>query len=394
MDSADGFRFAGVTCGIKESGNRDLAMIVSDRECVAAGVYTTNLVRAASIDWNREITPTNLLRAVVINSGNANACTGDSGIAANRHMAEETARCLDSRPEQVLVLSTGIIGEQLPMEKVTSGISHAVSELATGSDAFNQAANAILTTDKSAKTAAASYDSSGSLVSISGMCKGAGMIGPGMATMLGVITTNANLDEKSAHRFLSEAVDASFNRISVEGHMSTNDAVLLLASGTGPVIAGEESTILFREHLKEVCVEMARMIPDDGEGASHLISIRVSGCANEADADLVARAIASSNLVKTAIHGADPNWGRIVSAAGYSCPDNLNPEEFGLMINGICVFRDGQPVGFDHSLASRSIADNRETVIEMTMGTGPGAAVHWTSDLTGDYVHFNSAYHT
>ncbi len=410
MKLPERFKYSSIACGVKASGADDLALVVCESECTAVGAYTQNLVHAASIDWNRSITPSSSVRAVVINSGNANACTGEEGVAANRAMAESVAKHLtnsdalaagedagESLPvdaSQVLVLSTGVIGHQLPVNPIRQGIAHGVKALAIGEAAFMSAANAILTTDKGPKTDCVEFAIDGVPVTIGGMCKGAGMIGPRMATMLCIITTDAKIESTVAHELLSRAVNRSFNRISVEGHMSTNDAVILIAGGTGASLDSEESRVLFSEQLDSLCLRMAKMIPDDGEGATHLIEVRVSGCSCDADADRIARAIGSSNLVKTAITGDDPNWGRIVSAAGYSCPADLDAGSFSLQINSHSVFHDGQPVPFDAVAVSQSIADNRETLIEMTVGRGPGCAAHWTSDLTSAYVHFNSEYHT
>lgn len=399
MDERDvvprGFQFGGVACGIKPSGLPDLALVIADSPVVAAGVYTQNLVHAASIDWNRAITPTSSLRAVVINSGNANACTGARGVVDNAEMAHLVAEGLTARGagpvarEQVLVLSTGVIGQHLPMERVRQGIGQCLGSLESSATGFAAAARAILTTDHGPKTTTVRHHSG---FAIAAMCKGAGMIGPNMATMLGIIATDFPLTADLADAALRQAVKCSFNRISVEGHTSTNDAVLLLAPvAKSPPPA--DGLAHFQTEFDRLCIDLAQRIPTDGEGAQHLIHIRVEGARDEADAERIARAIALSNLVKTAVAGGDPNWGRIVSAAGYSGA-RFSVAETSLLLNGIEVFKVGQPTDFDRRLASRSIKQNRLTEILLTVGAGPGRTEHWTSDLTVDYVKLNAEYTT
>jgi glutamate N-acetyltransferase / amino-acid N-acetyltransferase len=393
MQIPNGYRFAGLHSGIKPA-LPDLALIVSDQPCVAAGVYTTNLVRAACIDWNRSITPVADVRAIVINSGNANACTGRQGVCDNAAMADGVAGALGLGPHagrKVLVLSTGVIGRPMPMETVQRGIAMIVRSLASEPAAFESAATAILTTDHSRKTASAEFSVGGQTFRIAAMAKGAGMIGPAMATMLAVIATDYPHSPATADGAIREAVDQSFNRISVEGHMSTNDAAILLAP---PANAGAApGRALFQERLNAVCLELARMIPTDGEGATHLIEIRVRGASSDQAADRIARTIGLSNLVKTAVAGADPNWGRIVSAAGFAgVPFEVG--QVSLTINGIHLFENGEPLPFDAGLTSRLIRQNREALIELSVGPGPGTAWHYTSDLTADYVRLNAEYTT
>ena len=389
-----GFQFNGVACGIKPSGLPDLALIATLRDSVAVGVYTQNVVRAASIDWNRTVTPTDRFRALVINSGNANACTGDQGRLDNHQMAVEVAKLLDAAPEQVGVLSTGVIGHLMPMEKIRIGIRDAVGSRSDSQSNFESASRAILTTDKGPKTRTQTVSIAGGDIRIASMAKGAGMIGPNMATMLAMIMTDAKLGTADAQKLLNKAADHSFNRISVEGHTSTNDALLLICSGKSNVELKSEAELdQFSLSLTDNCIELAKLIPADGEGASHLIAVQVTGADSVASAECVARTVAASALVKTAITGADPNWGRIVSAAGYSgVPMNLEQTE--LKINSHCVFKNGQPVQFDAAAVSRAMADHFETKIELKIGSGSGRATHWTSDLTVDYVRFNSEYTT
>ncbi len=394
MNLPSGFKFSGVSCGIKASGKKDIALITSDVPAVAAGVYTQNVVRAASIDWNRQITPTDHLSAIIVNSGNANACTGEEGFRNNQKMAFETANAIDCTSGQVCIMSTGVIGQQLPMDLVAKGIKRAGNELGSGDSDFDSACEAILTTDKGTKTAFRSFEFEGETVRLAGMAKGAGMIGPNMATMLGIVVTDASLTPPVAQDILKRVADKSFNCISVEGHTSTNDSLVLMANGQSPAPMKHWKALhAFTDSLTELCVELATQIPADGEGASHLISIKVSGAENDADADTVARSVAMSNLVKTAVAGADPNWGRITSAAGLTSV-RFEPDELCLSINGSSIFEKGQPVAFDEQKLSQSMAENFEAKVEIRIGSGAGEAMHWTSDLNEAYVKFNSLYTT
>ncbi|MCA9228232.1 MAG: bifunctional ornithine acetyltransferase/N-acetylglutamate synthase, partial [Planctomycetales bacterium] len=270
----------GLRCGIKPAADKlDLTLIVADEDATAAGVYTQNLVYAAPVAIDRERTPSRRARAVVVNSGNANACTGQRGLDDARRMAQVTAEAIGVEAEQVLVMSTGVIGQFLPMDKIEAGVRNAASQLGHTGEDFVLAARGICTTDKSHKIATREFQLAGRTVRIAGMAKGAGMIGPRMATMLAVIMTDARLEPIDAQYALSEAVNESFNCISVDGHMSTNDTVLLLASGAAmdEPLPSSEGFVFFRE-LRELCVELAKQIPDDGEGASHLMCIHVRGC--------------------------------------------------------------------------------------------------------------------
>ncbi len=389
-----GLKFSGVKCGIKNSGALDLAIISTDKKSVAAGVYTQNVVRAASIDWNRNITPTGNFRAVVINSGNANACTGEQGVADNQQMASQVAELIGALPEQVCILSTGVIGHVLPMKKVSAGIAEAASTAARSEDHFRLASQAIMTTDKGPKTVTQTVKIGDEQIQFAGMAKGAGMIGPNMATMLAIMMTDAELTAELAQTLLANAAKESFNRISVEGHTSTNDALLLICSGeSGVKVESEPQINQFAKTLNAACIKLAKQIPSDGEGSTHLVSIEVTGAQSEQDADRVARTIAASALVKTAITGADPNWGRIVSAAGYAGVP-MEIEQTDLQLNDHYVFQSGQPIEFDAATVSRSMANNFETRIQLKIGSGSGSAMHWTSDLTVDYVRFNSEYTT
>ncbi len=393
----EGFRFAGMNCGIKPAKS-DLAMIVVDKAANGFGVYTQNLVRAACIDWNRSLTPLNGVRGIVVNSGNANACTGAEGIANNKQMAQIAADSLagiglPTKAKQMFVLSTGVIGRQLPMSSLEQGIPKVVSHLQNDAGAFDSAANAILTTDKNRKIASRSWQVGNQSFTIAAMAKGAGMIGPNMATMLGVLVTDFPVASEQGQSMLQRVVDRSFNRISVEGHTSTNDAVILLAADSAPGIQSVVAHDEFECYLLELSIELAKKIPTDGEGADHLIEIRVLGTQSDVEAERIARTIALSNLVKTAVAGADPNWGRIVSAAGYSGV-SFDVEQTSLTLNGTKVFERGSPVAFDNKAVSKSIKNAVLTQIDLIVGGGRGSATHWTSDLTVDYVKLNAEYTT
>ena len=390
-----GFQFTGVHCGIKsDPQQQDLVLVTCPQSAVAAGVYTENRMYAAPVELDRERTPSPDIRAVVVNSGNANACTGSRGLADAREMARLTAAALHTDQEQVLVMSTGIIGEYLPMGRIASGISSASDRLGTSEEDWLAAARGITTTDKSHKTAHREVVLAGRAVQVLGMCKGAGMIGPRMATMLAIILTDARLTPETAQVTLTAGADASFNCVSVEGHMSTNDTVLLLSSGAAmsePLVGAQLES--FGEVVQEVCIDLARQIADDGEGASHLINIHVTGCATAVDARRIAETVAHSNLVKTGIAGADPNWGRIVSAVGYAGV-SFDRDRLGLKLNRFSLFENGAPVEFDASVVSASMRSQREILVELTFAERSAEARFWTSDLTVEYVRFNSEYHT
>jgi glutamate N-acetyltransferase/amino-acid N-acetyltransferase len=395
MQVPQGFRLAGVYCGIKRNTSKlDLSLVVSDRPAAAAGVYTTNRVFAASVALNRSRTPADHVRALAINSGNANACTGERGLADARQMAALAAAACGALPEQALVLSTGVIGSFLPMDKIDAGIQAAAKSLGTTEEHLICAARGMLTTDTVHKLASRTLNVAGRTIQITGMAKGAAMIGPHMATMLGVLLTDAPLTAEAAQGVLSRVVDESFNCISVDGHMSTNDTVLLLANGAagGELLSGADLAA-FERALAEVATELARAIPSDGEGATHLVTLDVTGCASRDAARRIARAVADSPLVKTAIHGADPNWGRIVSAAGYAGVA-FDPLGLELSINGYSLYQRGAPLEFDPAEVSRSIRENRETSIVLRFVEGSAAVRFWTADLTAEYVRLNADYHT
>jgi len=405
-----GFRVGGVSCGIKiVADTLDLSLIVSDRPATAAGTYTTNLVFAAPVKWDRALTPRDGMRGVVVNSGNANACTGERGDADCRRMAElAAATCgagsaAGATAEQFLVMSTGVIGQFLPLEKIERGVKDVAGKLGTDEGRIVAAARGMLTTDTRHKLAERTVSLSVGTVRLTGMCKGAAMIGPRMATMLGVVLTDAALAPADAQRMLAAAVEDSFNCISVDGHMSTNDTVLLLANGAagsaegggaggGRPLAGDDLR-KFADALDGLCRELAVMIPADGEGATHLVEVEVAGCRDRESARRIAQSVSESLLVKTAICGGDPNWGRIVSAAGYAGIP-FDPAGVSLWVNDIPLYAAGAPLAFDRAAASRSIRDNRDTRIRLTFGEGAAGVRFYTTDLTAEYVRLNADYFT
>ena len=390
-----GFSWSGHHCGLKSDSNSpDYSLIVSDRDAVVAGVYTQNLICAAPVDLCRARTPGSRARVIVTNSGNANACTGSQGVKDAEQMASDVAALLGIEAEQVLVMSTGIIGEFLPMEKLNAASVEGVGSLAVGLEAFVDSANGILTTDQGRKTAGSIVETTQGIVRVAAMAKGAGMIGPNMATMLAAVTTDANLTQESAQQILKRAVDKSFNCISVEGHTSTNDTVLLLANGAAnsePLTGNDLAKV--SDEIEQTLIQLAKQIPADGEGATHLIDILVKGAASKADAKRVAETIGSSNLVKTCIAGNDPNWGRIASAAGYAGVP-FDVQGLKLRLNGTLLFEAGEPCPFDGVQASKLMAESECIFIEVELSEGAEHARIWTSDLTTAYVVFNSDYHT
>ncbi|HEX7448802.1 MAG TPA: bifunctional glutamate N-acetyltransferase/amino-acid acetyltransferase ArgJ [Pirellulales bacterium] len=394
VSAPQGFRLAAVHAGIKRNPQKlDLTLVVSDRPATAAGVYTQNLVFAAPVKLDRARTPCEQIRAVVINSGNANACTGERGDRDAARMAELAAAACGARPEQALVLSTGVIGEFLPMEKISAGITAASQKLAADEAALIAAAQGMMTTDTRHKLVGRRLKLSQGEVQLTGMAKGAAMIGPRMATMLGLIITDAAIAPSAAQQALSAAVEDSFNCISVDGHMSTNDTVLLVANGAAGLPLTGADLEVFRNALADVCGELARAIAADGEGATHLVVIEVRGCATRQAAHRIAKTIAESPLVKTAIAGADPNWGRIVSAAGYSGVP-FDAARVSLEVNGFTLYRAGAPATFEAAAVSQSIREQYETKIVIQFGDGEAAVRFWTTDLTAEYVRLNADYHT
>ena len=386
VTAAAGFRAIGLAAGIKASGNPDMALVVNDGPLdVAAAVFTSNRFPAAPVTWSRQAVADGAARAVILNSGGANACTGPQGFADAHEMAERTAASLQSAGADigagdVLVCSTGLIGELLPMERIRTGIDAAVAGLS--STGGLDAARAIMTTDSVPKTAQLTTGG----YTVGGMAKGAGMLAPTLATMLVVITTDAVIDADLADTAVRLASSLSFDRIDSDGCMSTNDTVILMASGASGVTPDPAS---FTDAVTEVCTDLARQLIGDAEGASKDIAITVRAAASESDALEAARAISRSNLLKCAIHGEDPNWGRILSALGTTSAV-FESDQVDVAINGVWVCRGGG-VGDSRDLVDMS---DRLVQIDVDLGAGQSEATILTNDLTADYVHENSAYAT
>lgn len=388
-----GFETAGTACGIKVSGNPDMALFVSRVPCAAAGVFTQNRVVGAPVIVSRARVPAAGVRAVIINSGNSNACTGDRGIEDARSMTAQLAERLNTDPDAVLVCSTGVIGHFLPMDKVSRGIQEAFGKLGSGPENLEAAARAIMTTDTVPKISCRRLDIAGRTVTITGVAKGAAMIAPNMATMLSVVMTDAQVTSEFADRVLRQAVGQSFNRISVDGHTSTSDTVLLLANGAAAVaVVGDDAETRFQAALREVCEELARKIIRDAEGAGHFVTVDVQGLPTEEDARRVAKAVCESPLVKTAVAGNDPNWGRIVSAAGYAGIP-FQEQDLSLIVNGVLLYESGRPIAFDEAKVSGSMKQG-EVHIQLKFRLGGAAVTYWTCDLTAEYVRLNADYTT
>jgi glutamate N-acetyltransferase/amino-acid N-acetyltransferase len=391
---AHGYRYSGVPCGLRpaEPDRLDLALIVSDGPASAAGVFTQNRVCAAPVRVSRERIPAAEARGVVICSGNANACTGQRGLDDARRMTALAASAAGCRPEQMLVCSTGVIGRHLPMPNIEDGIGRAGKALDAGAAAFDRAARAILTTDTRIKVATQSVAIGGAEVRLTGFAKGAAMIGPNMATMLAFVLTDAAIAPTDLQTLARRAAEDSFNCVSVEGHTSTNDTLLLFANGRGAPLQGE-GLARFGAAVTAVCADLARAIATDAEGAAHFVTIEVEGLRDDAEAKRVAKAVADSPLVKTAIFGADPNWGRIVSAAGYAGVA-FEEEHLSLWVGDMLLYQNGTPQPFDAATASAYLRNNRDIHMRLRFTLGGGRRTFWTSDLTYDYVKLNADYTT
>jgi len=381
-----GFVASGVHCGIRKNERRDLAIVRSLEPATGAGMFTINRVQAAPVLVCKEHLAAAQPQAVVVNSGNANAATGAAGIAHARATAATAAQVLGVTAEEVLVLSTGVIGQPLPIANVLNGVTHAAVQLTRSGG--GAAAEAIMTTDTYAKEAVAH----GTGFTVGGMAKGSGMIHPQMATMLAVLTTDYPLDAGEAHAFLKPAVDVSFNAISVDGECSTNDAVILLANGASGVERTPESDLQFAACVKKVCGELAKQIVADGEGASVVAEIAVRGAATDVEARAIAERVATSPLVKTALYGHDANWGRIAAAAGSAKVADgfaaLDPDLLSIWIDRVPVFVDGAPTG------DEPVLTNGNCAIEIDLALGDGTATYLTTDLSYDYVKINAEYRT
>lgn len=381
ITAPQGFRAAGVVAGLKDSGDRDLALVVNDGPSrAAAAVFTRNRVRAAPVLWTEQVIQGGRLRAVVLNSGGANACTGAPGFQDTHSTAEKVAQVLGDSAGEIAVCSTGLIGERLPMDALLPAVEVAAAELSR--DGGLAAADAIRTTDSVGKIA---FRRAGGYT-VGGMAKGAAMLAPSLATMLCVITTDADLSAEVLDRALRSATAVTYDRLDTDGCISTNDTVLLMASGASGVTPDEAE---FTALVTEVCADLTRQMLVDAEGAHKAIAIEVVGAASDFDAVMVGRAIARNNLLKCAIHGEDPNWGRVLGAVG-STEAVFDPDQLHVAINGVWVCRNGA-VGDDRGKVDLS---PRDVTITVDLSAGAEAATVWTTDLTADYVHENSAYST
>ncbi|WP_340688370.1 bifunctional glutamate N-acetyltransferase/amino-acid acetyltransferase ArgJ [Amycolatopsis coloradensis] len=377
-----GFRAAGVAAGIKAEGKLDLTLVVNDGPLqVAAGVFTRNVIKAAPVLWSQEVLKQQRLKAVVLNSGGANAATGPGGFQDTHKTAEKVAELFEAGAIEVAVCSTGLIGERLPMDALLSGVDTAFGALGTGAEADLNAATAVMTTDSKPKQAVAKHDSGWS---VGGFAKGAGMLAPNLATMLSVLTTDAVVTPEVLDKALRAATGVTFDRLDVDGGTSTNDTVLVLASGASGV---EPTEAELTELLTAVSLDLVLQLRADSEGATKYVDVTVTGAVTEADAIAVGRTIAEDNLVKTALFGSDPNWGRIAMALG-RVPAKIDPEKVAIAINGVTLFADGTPA------ADRSEADlsGRDIQIVVDLGLGEGGATIYTTDLSHAYVEENSAY--
>ena len=392
VTAPQGFKAGGITCGIKKNQRPDLALVVSDNPAVAAGIFTTNQVQAAAVQLSKEHLRAGIARAIIVNSGNANACVGPVGINAAEAMAAAAAELLAIPAEQVLVASTGVIGVELPVTKIQAALKDKEFIRAEGGGA---AAQAIMTTDTFPKEVAVEFALGGKQVRIGGMAKGSGMIHPNMATLLGFITTDIAIDRMMLARAIRSAGDYSFNRITVDGDTSTNDSLFIMANGLAgnPEINTDGPDYqLFLEGLTEVCLNLAKMIARDGEGATKLVEVRTEGASSEAAALRIGKSVATSNLVKTALFGEDANWGRILAAAGYSGAQ-IDLEKIRIYLGGLLVCQNGIGVAFDEAEAKR-ILEQKEILIRINLGMGDAVASVWTCDLSYDYVKINGSYRT
>ena len=388
-----GFKAAGVKAGIKKSGNLDLALIYTEKEAAVAGVFTKNAVAAAPVIVSREVVKGGKAHAIVANAGCANACTGETGLANARKMAALAAVEVGCAPDEVLVGSTGIIGVNLPMDKLEAGIKAAAAELSE--DGSKNAGNAIITTDTYSKACSCEVEIGGQAVRFGAIAKGSGMIQPNMATMLCYITTDANISSQLMQKALSEIVEVSFNMISVDGDMSTNDTVLVLAngaSGAAEITDGSPEFDKFYATLKEICQELSKRIAADGEGATKFLTINVSGTKTFEDAKTVAMSIAKSPLVKTAFFGEDPNWGRVICAVGYAGIPMV-PEKTVIKFGGVPVYANGLGAEFNEDDIHKVMAEH-DIVIDVEMGMGDAQATVWSCDFSYEYVKINGEYHT
>ena len=390
---AKGFTAVGVKAGIKKSGNLDVAVIYTKTQAVVAGTFTQNKVAAAPVYVSKEVVATGTAHAIVANAGCANACTGQQGLDDAHKMAQIAADELGVNADDVIVGSTGVIGVNLPMDKLEAGIKDAVANLSA--DGSDNAGRAIITTDTHSKSVTCEFELSGKTVRMGAIAKGSGMIRPNMATMLCYITTDIAIDQALLQKAVSGCVEKSFNMISVDGDMSTNDMVIVLANGeaNNAKITEENADYqIFFEKLMMLCTELAKQIAADGEGASKFLTINVKGAKSFADAKTVGMAIANSPLVKTAFFGEDPNWGRVICAVGYSGADMV-PEKTVVKFGGITIFANGTGATYDEK-ALAHVMKQKDIVIDIELNMGQEDATVWSCDLSYEYVKINGEYHT
>jgi len=390
-----GFLAAGVQCGIKKSGKADLALLVCPAGAKAAAVFTTNKIVSAAVTISKKHIKSRNVSAVVVNSGNANTCTGQKGIKNAITMCSETAEQIVVEPKDVLVASTGIIGEQLPIKKITAGVSKAAAKLSASSKAGLDFAKAIMTTDTRPKQAVRRIEISGKKITIAGAVKGAGMIAPNMATTLCFITTDIAISKPLLAKALKTAIGNSLNKLTVDGHQSTNDTAIILSSGLAgnrPIVSQCPRYKKFARALADLCDDLVRQMAMDAEGATRMFKVVVKGAATKADAARASRAIADYPLVKCAVNGGDPNWGRIICAVG-SAGVKLNPNKLSCKLGDITVFKNGAPKKFDAKRAGKIVSQTKHTI---TVGLGAGEASDFCygCDLSAEYVTINADYHT
>ncbi len=398
VTAAKGFFAAGAEAGIKYQGRKDMALVYSEAPALSAGVFTTNVVKAAPVLWDQKLVKEQpAARAVVLNSGIANACTGEEGRKINRSMAQEVAKELGILPEQVLTASTGVIGMQLPQEKLREGSRKLAAALSPGREGGKMAAEAIMTTDTVSKECAVCFEAGGKTVTIGGMAKGSGMIYPNMATMLAVVTTDADISKPLLQKALNRDVKTTFNQISVDRDTSTNDTLLLLANGLAknkPITEENEDFDIFCRGLHMVTESLARQMAGDGEGATKLFTVTVVNAGDPESAAVLSKAVITSNLVKTALYGSDANWGRILCALGYSGV-SFDPEKVDLYIESAAgrlqLVKNGMATDYSEELATKILSEKEVTAVA-DMKQGKAEATAWGCDLTYDYVKINGDY--
>jgi glutamate N-acetyltransferase/amino-acid N-acetyltransferase len=393
VTTAMGFLAGATYAGLKTyaEDKLDLGLILSEVPCTAAGLFTTSTIKSPSVTVNRERLAQGNPRGIIVNAGIANACVGEQGYKDAQEMTVVAARKVDASPEEILVCSTGVIGVELPISLIRSG----VEKIELSQDGGHDVARAMMTTDTRPKEVAVTFQVAGKQVHLGGVAKGSGMIHPNMATMLSFLTTDAAVEREFLRTTLREVADESYNMLTVDGDSSTNDTVLVLANslaGNQPIAAGSADADTFKEALMQACVHLTRELARDGEGASHLIVVEVVGAKDTNDARKAARTIASSSLVKSAVYGADPNWGRVLAALGRS-GTAADEDKIDLFVNGVCIMEGGTPVPF-HREAVVALMRHPEVSFRLNLNLGEGQATSWGCDLTQEYVIINSAYTT